>query len=311
MRAITLAVFAVLLAVAYGATLINDIDMINRINNNPKASWKAKAHAQFEGKTLEHVRGMLGTFLPQTETLHIPRFTKEVSAAVPKAFDASKNWPNCRTLQQIRDQQQCGSCWAFSGAEVLGDRFCIATNGSVNVALSPEYILECDDTDYGCNGGYLNNEWQFLATTGTTTDACQPYVSGGGDVPSCPTTCQDGSAIKLYKADVKTVKLFDPSNLEAVQEDIMTYGSIQMGFQVYQDFFTYSSGVYRHHTGGLAGGHAVKVTGWGVDSASGLPYWIVANSWNTSWGMNGYFWILRGSNECDCESQLYSARPQL
>lgn len=311
MRAITLAVLAVLFAVAYGATLINDVNLINRVNTNPKASWKAVAHKQFEGKTLEHMKGMLGTYIPQAETVHIPRSNPAVTKAVPTSFDASKNWPSCKTLQQIRDQQQCGSCWAFSGAEVLGDRFCIATNGSVNVALSPEYILECDTTDYGCNGGYLSNEWQFLASTGTTTDACQPYVSGGGDVPECPTTCQDGSPIKLYKADQKTIQLFDPSNLAAAQQDIMTYGSIQMGFMVYQDFFTYSSGVYRHLHGGLAGGHAVKVTGWGVDSASGLPYWIVANSWNTSWGMNGYFWILRGSNECDCESQLYSARPQV
>ena len=62
------------------------------------------------------------------------------------------------------------------------------------------------------------------------------------------------------------------------------------------------------HTG-LAGGHAVRVVGWGVDSQSGLPYWTVANSWGEEWGMNGYFNFLRGSNECDCESQLYSARP--
>lgn len=91
----------------------------------------------------------------------------------------------------------------------------------------------------------------------------------------------------------------------------MNYGSIQMGFRVYQDFFSYRSGVYRHLSGGLAGGHAVKVIGWGVDSASNLPYWIVANSWGTTWGNNGLFWILRGSNECDCEGMMYSARPQL
>jgi cathepsin B len=298
-----------LLVAVVSCALINDENMINRINSHPKASWKAKAHKQFEGKTLEHVRGMLGTFLPIRETLHIPRETTPANAPVPKSFDARTKWPKC--IGKIRDQQQCGSCWAFSGAEALGDRFCIATNGSMNSILSPQYILSCDQTDYGCNGGYLSNEWTFLSTVGTTTDDCSPYVSGGGDVPQCPTTCQDGSAIKLYKADPKTVKLFDPSNLEAVQQDIATYGSVQMGFNVYQDFFTYSSGVYRHLSGGLAGGHAVKYVGWGVDSASGLPYWIAANSWGESWGNNGFFWILRGSNECDCESQIYSARPLL
>jgi C1A family cysteine protease len=52
----------------------------------------------------------------------------------------------------------------------------------------------------------------------------------------------------------------------------------------------------------------VKIIGWGVDSSSGLPYWNIANSWGNDWGMQGTFWILRGSNECNCESQLYSAR---
>jgi len=310
MRAITVAVLIALLAtVATCATLINDIDMINKINSHPKSSWKAKAHKKFEGKTLEHVRGMLGTFLPVKETFHVPRYNPKNVGAVPRSFDARQQWPNC--IGRIRNQEQCGSCWAFSGAEVLGDRFCIATNGSVNVEMSPEYIVACDTTDYGCNGGYLSNEWQFLASTGTTSDKCVPYTSGSGDVPPCPSKCADGSAITLYKADASTIKLFDPNNLEAVQQDIMTYGSVQMGFSVYQDFFSYSSGVYRHLSGGLAGGHAVKYVGWGVDSASNLPYWIVANSWGQDWGINGFFWILRGSNECDCESQIYSAKPKL
>jgi len=50
----------------------------------------------------------------------------------------------------------------------------------------------------------------------------------------------------------------------------------------------YKSGVYTHQTGSLEGGHAVKIVGWGSDA--GTPYWIVANSWNTKWGLDGYFW---------------------
>jgi cathepsin B len=65
----------------------------------------------------------------------------------------------------------------------------------------------------------------------------------------------------------------------AIQTEIMKGGPLQVGFSVYQDFLSYKSGVYKYTTGGLLGGHAVKIVGWGVDSASKLPYWLVANSW--------------------------------
>lgn len=57
-------------------------------------------------------------------------------------------------------------------------------------------------------------------------------------------------------------------------------------------------------TGSYLGGHAVKIIGWGTDEKSGLDYWLVANSWNDSWGENGFFRILRGVNECGIEAQV-------
>ncbi len=82
----------------------------------------------------------------------------------------------------------------------------------------------------------------------------------------------------------------------------MTNGPVTAAFTVYEDFPTYSSGVYQHTTGSALGGHAIKIIGWGVES--GTPYWTVANSWNESWGDNGTFKILRGVNHCGIESQV-------
>jgi len=76
---------------------------------------------------------------------------------------------------------------------------------------------------------------------------------------------------------------------------VYTNGPIQTGFTVYQDFMSYQSGVYRHTSGSQLGGHAVKIVGWGSD------YWIVANSWGTGWGLNGFFWF--GMNQCGFEGQ--------
>ncbi|MNF10457.1 Papain family cysteine protease [compost metagenome] len=73
----------------------------------------------------------------------------------------------------------------------------------------------------------------------------------------------------------------------------------------------YTSGVYHHISGAFMSGHAIKIVVWGVDSQSKLPYWIVANSWGVDWGMNGFFWIKRGSNECEIEEYMYTANVQL
>jgi len=68
---------------------------------------------------------------------------------------------------------------------------------------------------------------------------------------------------------------------------------------VYEDFFAYKSGVYYHQTGGMVGGHAIKVIGWGTDDASKLDYWLWQNSWGTSWGMQGYFMLKQGDWGCE------------
>jgi cathepsin B len=67
---------------------------------------------------------------------------------LPKNFDGRDQWPKC--IHEIRDQKQCGSCWAFGASEALSDRFCVASKGDVNVVLSAEDMVECDKSDFGC-----------------------------------------------------------------------------------------------------------------------------------------------------------------
>jgi cathepsin B len=89
--------------------------------------------------------------------------------------------------------------------------------------------------------------------------------------------------------------------------DIMKNGPVEAGFDVYEDFLTYKSGVYQHKKGQLVGGHAIKILGWGVDN--GTPYWIIANSWNPDWGNQGFFWMLRGKDECGIEDSVVAGIP--
>jgi len=74
---------------------------------------------------------------------------------------------------------------------------------------------------------------------------------------------------------------------------------------VYSDFMSYRGGVYKHRSGQLMGGHAVKIVGWGVDETEG-NYWIVANSWGPSWGESGFFKIKEGN--CGIDSQVITGQ---
>jgi len=92
------------------------------------------------------------------------------------------------------------------------------------------------------------------------------------------------------------------SNINDIMTEIYTRGPVEAAFTVYEDFLTYKSGVYTHQTGGVDGGHAVKILGWGTEN--GTDYWLVANSWNPDWGLNGFFKIKKGSDECGIEDGI-------
>jgi len=109
--------------------LVNTQSMIDRINNDPTSTWKAGHNEIFAGKTLSQVKTMLGAFLVQPKN-DIRSKTVIAKGFAPKQFDSREQWPTC--VHAIRNQGQCGSCWAFAGSEVLSDRFCIATKGEVN-----------------------------------------------------------------------------------------------------------------------------------------------------------------------------------
>jgi len=232
---------------------------------------------------------------------------KTVQATIPPSFDAREQWPGC--IGQIRDQEGCGSCWAFAATESLADRFCIASGGKVNVTLSPQWLIDCFSNEWGCNGGFLDITWKDLLTIGVTTEDCVPYQ--GSNFP-CPSTCQGGSQPTIYKPkDAYSVYEAESSaNVVAIQQEIMTNGPVEVAFWVFSDFMTYSSGVYSlTHGSKFVGGHAVKIIGWGT--LNGTDYWIAANSWGPKWGANGHFMIRRGTDECSIEDEVSTGIPEL
>merc|ERR1711971_332820 len=210
---------------------------------------------------------------------------------------ARENWPGL--IHPIRDQQRCGSCWAFSASEVLSDRVAIAS-GQPSPVLSPEDMISCDQGDNGCGGGQLPAAWSYLQNTGIVSENCLPYTAGDGSAPWCTQECADSESWEQSKVFAeRAYAIYGVTNM---QEEIMTNGPIQVAFMVYKSFMSYRSGVYQAHwyESEPEGGHAVKLVGWGTEG--GVDYWLVANSWNTYWGEEGFFKIRRGDNECRIET---------
>lgn len=98
------------------------------------------------------------------------------STALPDAFDARDKWPPC--IHGVRDQQLCGSCWAFASSGFLSDRFCIHSEGDINVVLAPQDLVACNFENFGCNGGMLTNTVDYLMKEGIVSETCMPYQDG-------------------------------------------------------------------------------------------------------------------------------------
>lgn len=316
------------------------MDMINEINSM-KTTWHAAVPIKFANATVAHVKQMLGTVLPHEEGYMAPAIEKTQWSikddAIPESFDVRTAWPNCASVTgRVRDQSDCGSCWAFGSTEAFNDRYCISTGDATKI-FAPEDTNACCtgltcSFSMGCNGGQPSGAWNWFTKTGVSTGGdyadrgtgttCKPYSMQscahhvapppgmvGCDTlpeyktPTCTSTCYETAYGVAYKNDKAFAKSsYSVKGVSSIQKELMEKGTVSVAMTVYEDFEAYAGGVYQHKTGKSLGGHAIKMIGWGVDN--GTPYWICTNSWNDTWGEKGTFRILRGSNECGIEGSV-------
>jgi len=261
---------------------------------------------------------MLGALPSNPDSPKLPAKYVVNKVAAPDSFDSRDNWPNCKTIGEIRDQSACGSCWAFGAVEAMSDRLCIGKN--LDIRVSAQHMVSCcTSCGMGCNGGYPSSAWSYWVKNGLVSEECYPYAFKSCDhhVPDSKNTCPptqptppckagkcDSSSGKDWASDLrKGSKAYSIYGGEsAIMTEIMEHGPVEAAFEVYSDFLNYKSGIYQHKSGSYVGGHAVKMLGWGVEN--GVKYWIIANSWNPHWGENGLFRILKGSDHCGIESEI-------
>ncbi|XP_059637067.1 senescence-specific cysteine protease SAG39-like [Cornus florida] len=223
-------------------------------------------------------------------------FRYENVTAVP----ASMDWRKKGAVTPIKDQGQCGCCWAFSAVAAMEGINKLTT--SKLISLSEQELVDCDTSgvDQGCGGGLMDDAFEFIIhNNGLTTEANYPYE---GVDATCKTKKAAAAKITGYE-DV-------PANSEAALLKAVANQPVSVAIDASgSDFQFYSSGVF---TGacGTELDHGVTAVGYGT-SADGTKYWLVKNSWGTSWGDSGYIMMERdiAAKEGICGIAMESSYP--
>ena len=221
----------------------------------------------------------------------LPRATP-INATAAK----SKDWRNTGVLTPVKDQGQCGSCWAFSATEQLESQY-QQQFGSL-IELSPQQLVSCDPNCGGCNGGNPINAWFYVNNFGgQETEKAYPYTSGTTQASgTCNANAEfDAEAIGADVGYYVSQSASDEGNmLLAIQDSPL---SIAVDASTWS---SYTGGVVSASSGcGSTLNHAVQLVGYNAEG----NYYIVRNSWGTSWGNGGYIYVEAGHNVCGIAGQ--------
>jgi len=215
----------------------------------------------------------MGTVVDPEWTIKATPKSYPKPANLPTNFDAREQWPECAdVINFVRDQSDCGSCWAHGTTEALNDRKCIASGGAFKTLLSVADTTACCNgtqcMSFGCNGGQVATPWAWFMRKGVvsggpfgqnefcfdyTMPSCAHHVTAEGleDCslvptvdPVCKSTCQSNSAINYANDHHFASSSYALSGVDNIKQDIYNYGTVTAAFTVYMDFLTYESGVY-------------------------------------------------------------------
>jgi hypothetical protein len=255
-----------------------NLELINA-HNNGSGGWKMGIN-QFADLTAAEFKAYLG--LRPRENSYI---RSQNVAVLPPAESNDIDWTTKGAVTPVKDQAQCGSCWAFSTTGSVEGAVQIKT-GQLN-SVSEQQLVDCAGSsgNQGCNGGLMDDAFNWIVShRGIGSEASYPYTARDGQCKNVPSV----STIAGYK-DVQQGSEDALMNALNMQPISIAIEADQSSFQFYK------SGVFTGPCGQQLD-HGVLLVGSGTDG--GQQYWRVKNSWGASWGDHGFIRMVRGQNMC-------------
>ncbi|KAK9051654.1 hypothetical protein SSX86_028282 [Deinandra increscens subsp. villosa] len=275
---------------------MDNLEHIEEFNSKGGKSYKLGLNA-FSDMTNEEFQASRNGFKVSSH----PRttgFRYENLTAVPSSMD----WRQKGAVTPVKDQGQCGCCWAFSAVAATEGINQLSTGKLIS--LSEQELVDCDinGEDQGCNGGLMDGAFEFMIQNkGLTTETNYPYEGIDG---TCSTT-------KESSHDAKITGYEDvPTNSEAALLNAVAMQPVSVAIDASGgDFQSYQSGVFTGECGTQLD-HGVTAVGYGT-ADDGTKYWLVKNSWGTTWGEEGYIRMQRDveSEEGLCGIAMMASYP--
>jgi C1A family cysteine protease len=240
--------------------------------------------------------------LPAAQNVPVPLFQLQAEANMPASFD----WRTRTTLTSVRNQGDCGSCWAFATVGVLEAAISIHYGSSPD--LSEQYLVSCNTGNWGCSGGFTAHNYheniigKDATVPGAVLESSFPYVGWNPQSGKEQTDLPCGGPYQHpYQIQSWAYVANGTAPDDQIKQAILQHGPVETMVCAGNGWRSYTGGIYSHNDSAACGGfvnHAVDLVGWNdnMKDARGGSHavWIVRNSWGTGWGDQGYMYIDRG-----------------
>ncbi|HME43097.1 MAG TPA: C1 family peptidase [Syntrophorhabdales bacterium] len=281
MRLCLCGLFMILLAGSYVKADPQELNYVRQAIAAKGARWRA-AETSVSKLSPEERRmrlGLVKSQMPNAPLLAAPAASS--AAALPATF-SWQNYNGQNFVTPVRNQGNCGSCWAFATTANL-ESVTLIKNGTpltttfTDFDLSEQALVSCGGAG-SCSGGSPGSASNYIKNTGLPPESCDPYTATNG---ACPATCQQ----PYYKIASWSYVTTTAPTVDAIKNALNTYGPLNTTMEVYNDFFYYSTGAYHYTSGNYAGAHAILIVGYDDSTQS----FICKNSWGSGWGEQGFF----------------------
>ena len=246
----------------------------------------------------EYRQQRLGYRSPHPSTHRLSKAKCDTSSYEGAKVLSAVDWRSKGAVTGVKDQGACGACWAFAATGAMEGAWALR-RGQLT-SLSEQQLLDCSAAqgNQGCGGGYTSAAFDYVVQAGGACKESDYTYVGYVDDACHDSDCTPAVSITSH-ACVDALNETQLLRAVSAQPVAIAVEADQPKFQ------HYTGGVMNDPTCGQSLNHAVLIVGYGTDAGSGLPYWLVKNSWGEKWGSSGYAMLVRDKNQCGLAAEPY------